>query len=85
MAPVTRLRSRVAGIDYLYNFITGFKNIEAVAIEHTTGMEGANTLAARLSASHPGVTILRSTVSPVLGVYGGPNALAVTVLEAQGK
>jgi hypothetical protein len=28
---------------------------------------------------------LRSTVSPVLGVYGGPNAIAVTVLEAEGK
>jgi hypothetical protein len=27
---------------------------------------------------------MRSTVSPVLGVYGGPNAVAITLLEAEG-
>lgn len=85
MSPVTRVRSSAAGIAYLNNFITSFKNIEVVGIEHTTSPESADELAKLFSAAYPKVPILRSTVSPVLGVYGGPNALAVTVLEAGGK
>lgn len=85
MAPVTRVRSQAAGIDYLYNFITHFKNIEAIGIEHTTSPESADELAKRCSSVYPNIPILRATVSPVLGVYGGPNALAVTVLESEGK
>jgi DegV family protein with EDD domain len=85
MAPVTRVRSQAAGINYLYNFITHFKNIEAIGIEHTTSPESADELAKRCSSVYPNIPILRATVSPVLGVYGGPNALAVTVLESEGK
>jgi DegV family protein with EDD domain len=84
MAPVTRLRSRAAGLDYLYNFVVACKNIEAIGVEHTTDPAGADELARRFAASHPKVPIMRSTVSPVLGVYGGPNAVAITVLEAEG-
>jgi DegV family protein with EDD domain len=85
MSPVTRLRSRAAGLEYMHNFITGFKNIESVSIEHSTDTEGADTLAKRFSETHPKIPVMRSAVSPVLGVYGGPNAIAVTVLEAEGK
>ncbi len=84
ISPVTRLRSQAAGREYLYNFITGFPKIEALAVEHTTLPDEADRLAERLSPSYPKEIIYRSTVSPVLGVYGGPNALAVTVLEAEG-
>ena len=85
MSPVTRVRSVVAGIAYLNNFIMIYKNIEAVSIENTTSIGRTDELARVFSTAHPNVPILRSTVSPVLGVYGGPNALAVTVLEAEGK
>jgi DegV family protein with EDD domain len=85
MSPVTRLRSRAAGLEYMHNFIAGFKNIESVSIEHSTDTEGADTLAERFSAANPKIPVMRSAVSPVLGVYGGPNAIAVTVLEAEGK
>ena len=85
MSPVTRVRSMAAGITYLNNYMNSFKNIEAVSIEHTTLIESADELARLFGSAHPKIPILRSTVSPVLGVYGGPNALAVTVLEAEGK
>jgi len=85
MSPVTRLRSRVAGMEYLYNFLTGYKSIESVGIEHSTDSESADALAKRFSAAFPKIPVIRSSVSPVLGVYGGPNAYAVTVLEAEGK
>ncbi len=85
MSPVTRVRSPAAGVAYLNNFISSFKNIEAVSIEHTTSAESADELAKIFNSTHPKVPVLRSTVSPVLGVYGGPNALAVAVLEAEEK
>jgi len=85
MSPVTRVRSPAAGIAYLNNFMSGFKNIEIVIIEHTTSIESADELTKLFHFTHPEVPILRSTVSPVLGVYGGPNAIAVAVLEAEGK
>ena len=85
MSPVTRVRSIAAGIAYLNNYMNSFKNIETVSIEHTTLIESADELARLFGSTHPKIPILRSTVSPVLGVYGGPNALAVTVLEAEGK
>ena len=82
MAEKTKLRSQRAGMDYLYNFVTGFPHIELLAVEHTTTPDEADRLVERLSAVLPNERIYRSTVSPVLGVYGGPGAIAVTVLEA---
>ncbi len=85
MSPVTRVRSQSAGMDYLFNYVTGFKNIEMVGLEYTTQVEPVDAFAKRFSAVYPKVPIIRSSVSPVLGVHGGPNALAVTVLEAENK
>jgi fatty acid-binding protein DegV len=73
-------------MDYLYNFVTAFgDNIEAVAIEHTTASDEADKLVERLGTVVASEKIVRSTVSPVLGTYGGPGAVAVTVLEAVSK
>ena len=85
MAPLTRVRSLAAGIDYFCNFLANCPKIEDLAVEHTTNLVQADQLVERLSAYHPKERIYRSTVSPVLGVYGGPNALAVTILEAEKK
>ena len=83
MAPLTRKRSLAAGMDYLYNFIAGFSNIEELAVEHTTTPDEADRLVERVGSVFPKERIYRSTVSPVLGTYGGPGAIAVTVLEAE--
>jgi DegV family protein with EDD domain len=85
MSPVTRLRSNTAGITYLNNYLNSFKNIDTVLIEHTTSVESADELARLFSSTHPKVPVLRSTVAPVLGVYGGPDAFAASVLEAEGQ
>jgi len=84
ISPVTRVRSQAAGIEYLYNFLTSFQHVEALAVEHSTQPEAADRLVDRLSVSLPDKPIIRSVVSPVLGVYAGPNAIAVTVLEGTG-
>ncbi len=83
MAPLTRVRSMTAGMNYLYNFVAGFSSIETLAVEHTTTLDEADRLAERLVSICPKERIYRSTVSPVLGVHGGPGAMALTVLEAK--
>jgi DegV family protein with EDD domain len=85
MTPVSRFRSKAAAIEYMYNYMESFKTFESVSVEHSTDMESADTIAKRFSEAHPKIPMMRSAVSPVLGAYGGPNAIAVTVLEAEGK
>jgi len=83
MAPLTRVRSLTAGMNYLYNFVAGFSSIESLAVEHTTTVDEADRLTERIGAIYPKDSIYRSTVSPVLGVHGGPGAMALTVLAAK--
>jgi DegV family protein with EDD domain len=83
VAPLTRVRSRAAGIDYLYNFVAGFKHIEELAVEHATTPDEADALVERIGSLYPKERIYRSTVSPVIGTYAGPHVLSVSVLEAE--
>ncbi len=85
MSPLTRLRSRAAGMDYLYNFAAGFSHIEELAVEHATTPDDADKLVEHLSSVFPKERIYRSTISPVVGTYAGPGAMAVSVLEAEKK
>ena len=83
MAPLTRVRSLSAGLDYLYNFAANFSKIEAMAVEHATTTVEADKLVERFNAIFPKGKIYRSVISPVIGTYSGPGALALTVLEAE--
>jgi len=83
MSPLTRKRSLAAGLDYLYSFVANYSSIEELAVEHTTTPNEADKLVDRLGSVFPKERIYRSIVSPVLGTYGGPGALALTVLEAE--
>lgn len=81
VSPLVRMRSMSAGYDYLYNFVKNFPNIEEMAVEHATTPYEADALVTRLKADYPQKHIYRSTISPVLGTYMGPNVLSVTVLS----
>ena len=85
MSPVTKLRTRAAGMNYLYNSATSFPHIEELAVEHATTPDDTDKLVERLSSVFPKERIYRSTISPVVGTYAGPSAMAVTVLEAEKK
>jgi DegV family protein with EDD domain len=82
VVPLTRVRSRTAGLDYLYKFVAGFPKIEGLAVEYATTPVEAEKLATRLGALYPKDGIIRATVSPVMGTYTGPHVLSVSVLEA---
>jgi DegV family protein with EDD domain len=81
MAPLTRVRSKTAGMDYLFNSVS--KKPELLAVEHCTTQEDADALAARLNQTFKDVPIYRSVISPVIGTYSGPGAVAVSILEAE--
>jgi len=85
MSPLTRVRSLNAGLDYLYSVVANCPNIEGLAVEHATTPDDADKLVERLSAIYPKERIYRSVISPVVGTYSGPKALALTVLEAEKK
>ncbi len=85
MSEKTKLRSRMAGMDYLYDFVASFPHIEELAVEHATTPDDADKLVERLNSVFPKERIYRSTISPVVGTYAGPSAMAVTVLEAESK
>jgi len=85
MSPLTRMRSRVAGMDYICDSVAGFSHIEELAVEHATTPDDADKLVERFSSVYPKERIYRSTLSPVVGTYAGPGAMAVTVLEAENK
>jgi DegV family protein with EDD domain len=78
--PVARKRSRSKAIDYLYDFVMGYSNIEEMAIEDATTPDEAEMLAERLSSKFPKERIYRAKVSPAVGTHVGPRVLAVSVL-----
>ncbi|OGO44115.1 MAG: fatty acid-binding protein DegV [Chloroflexi bacterium RBG_16_60_22] len=82
MSPLTRVRSMSAGLDYMYGVIAGYGKVEALAVEHSTTPDDADALVERLGALFPRERIRRSIISPVVGTYAGPKALALTFLEA---
>ena len=83
VSPVTKVRTKAAGMDYLCNFVAGFSKIEELAVEYATTPDDADELIKRVSSFFPEERIYRSTVSPVIGTYTGPNVLSVSVLAAK--
>ena len=81
MSPLTRVRSKAAGIDYLYNAVANTENVESVGVEYCTTPRDAEMLIERLSALVPRENIYKSIVCPVVGTYSGPGAVAVSIMQ----
>jgi DegV family protein with EDD domain len=81
--PIARPRNRTQAMDFLVNFVKGFSQIEALAIEDATTPDDLEILVERLKDVVPPERIYRSKVSPVVGTHVGPHVLAVSVLEAE--
>ena len=81
--PIARSRNRTQAMDFLVNFVKGFSQLEAVAIEDATTPDDLQILAERLKDVAPPERIYRSKVSPVVGTHVGPHVLAVAILEAE--
>jgi len=70
-------------MEYIHSFVAKFPKIEKLAVEYCTTPEDVEKLTELLSPLLPKEKIYLSTISPVLGTYAGPGALAVSVLEAE--
>jgi len=81
--PIARPRSRTQAMDFLVNFVSGFSQLEAVAIEDATTPDDLQKLEERLIHVVSPERIYRSRVSPVIGTHVGPHVLLVAVLEAE--
>jgi DegV family protein with EDD domain len=81
--PIARPRNRTQAMDFLVDFVKGFRWIESLAIEDATTPDDLQTLAERLKDVVPPECIYRSKVGPVVGTHVGPHVLAVVVLEAE--
>ena len=80
VSPLTQVRTMKAGIDVLYNFAAGHKQIDEMAVEYATTSDLADDLIDKLNSIYPKEKIYRTTVSPVLGSYMGPNVISISVL-----
>jgi DegV family protein with EDD domain len=78
--PFGRERSRIKAIDHLYQFVTGYKKIEEMAVEDATTPEETDEFVKRLGELFPKERIYRSKVSPVIGTNVGPRVISVAVL-----
>ena len=81
--PIARCRNRTQAMDFLVNFVQGFRRIEAMAIEDATTPDDLEALAKRLIDIVPPERTYRSKVSPVVGTHVGPHVLAVAIFEAE--
>jgi DegV family protein with EDD domain len=85
MAPLTRMRSLNAALDFIHSAVAAFPNIKLLAVEHSTSLENADKLVEKLGSIYPKEKIFRSVISPVIGTYAGPDAMAVSFIEAEKK
>jgi DegV family protein with EDD domain len=83
VASFGRARSRDEALEYLYDFVMGYKNIEELSVAYYKAVDDAEKLIERLDAKFPKERIIRSRTSPVIGAHTGPNLLVVVVLGDQ--
>jgi len=78
--PLARERSRAKAIDYLYNYVTNFGNVEGLAVEYATDLDEAKRLVQRFQSKYPQVPIYLTRTSPVIGTHTGPGLIIISVL-----
>ena len=77
LVPAGQVRSRVKGIDKLFDFVKNAVDIRDLAITYTTTPDEAQTLAEHIGSIFPKEQIRLARVRPTNGVHFGPGAVAV--------
>jgi len=78
--PAGRARSRAKAIDYLYEFVNSFSNIDEIAVEDASCSDDAELLVKQLNPRFPSERIYRSRTTPVIGTHTGPGLLLVAIM-----
>jgi len=83
--PIAKLRSRVKANEWLYNFISSFKNLRVVAIEYGTNQDEAKALLKLVVSIFPDIPTYVSQINPVIGTHTGPQSLIVSVFSEESQ
>ena len=79
--PAGLARTRAKGIERLVNVVKNSRNIQDVAIVHSTTPDEAQSLKERIGTIFDRSQIYISQLGPALGVHGGPGALLLALRE----
>jgi len=83
LVPSGQVRSRSKGIDRLVDFVKNAKEIQDLAILHSTTPDEAKDLVERTSSVFPKEKTIIARLGPGLGVHGGPGILAIALREKE--
>jgi DegV family protein with EDD domain len=81
LVPAGQVRTRAKGIDKLLEFGQNAKNIQDLAVVHSTTPDEAQDLAKQLGPTFDRKRIRIARVGPALGVHAGPGTLIVVTRE----
>ncbi len=79
LVPAGLVRTRVKGIEKLYDFVKDAINIQEVAVVHSTTPDEASLLRETLGSLVNEERIHIARLGPALGVHGGPGTLIVAL------
>jgi DegV family protein with EDD domain len=79
LTPSGRVRSRVKGIDILFDYVKNTPEIQDLAVVYNTTLEEAKTFIARLGAIYDEGKIMLARLGPALGVHTGPGILFIAL------
>jgi DegV family protein with EDD domain len=79
LMPSGRVRTRSQGMDRLLDFVKDVKEIQDLAILHSTTPDEAQALVERTFSVFPKERTILARLGPALGVHGGPGILAVAL------
>jgi DegV family protein with EDD domain len=79
--PVTQARGRAKAVETLFDLIKKTGQPEEVVLEDATTPEELDNLIARVKTELPKAKIIRTTVSPVIGVHTGPSVMVAGAIS----
>lgn len=83
LVPSGQVRTRFKGMERLLDFVKNAREIQDLAILHSTTPDEAQALVERTSSIFPKERTIIARLGPALGVHGGPGILAIA-LRAKG-
>ena len=76
-------RTKVKGLERLYEFAEGVHGVKEIALAYTTEYDDAKYLTQRLKTTFPETPISIMRVGPGIGAYGGPGSIGIAVRETE--
>ena len=81
--PLERVRSRQKAVSRLIELTKQYTPLEEMALLYTTDPSELDTLEKDLANLAPRSKALRARIGPTIGTYGGPQAVAVALIEKE--